>query len=156
MKRSAGILLYRINDDEAIEFFLVHPGGPFFTKKDEGVWTIPKGEFDPGEEPLAAAQREFYEETGIQLQGNFLPLGDIRQKAGKIVQAWALQGTLQEDQIKSNHFEIEWPPKSGKRKSYPEIDKAGWFTLEQATRKINAAQAELLLRLINSLQRPGP
>jgi predicted NUDIX family NTP pyrophosphohydrolase len=147
MKRSAGILLYRVDKSNEIEFFLVHPGGPFFAKKDNGFWTIPKGELDPDEDPLKAAQREFEEETGTKLSGKFISLGEIKQKGGKFVEAWGLEGDLDITTIRSNQFELEWPPKSGKRKSFPEVDKAGWFRLDEAMEKINEAQSGLLTRL---------
>jgi predicted NUDIX family NTP pyrophosphohydrolase len=139
--QSAGILLYR-NINGQIEFFLVHPGGPFFKNKDEGYWSIPKGEFLPDENPLAAAQREFEEETGRPIKAEkFIELSPIKQKSGKIVHAWSAEGELDADTITSNTFEIEWPPHSGKMSSFPEIDRAGWFDIENARLKINAAQA---------------
>lgn len=143
MKQSAGILLFRQGGGD-LEFFLVHPGGPFFAKKDAGWWTIPKGEPAEGEELLAAAIREFAEETGISLSGHFIPLQSIKQKGGKMVHCWALEGDLDATAITSNTFEIEWPPRSGKKKQFPEIDKAGWFPLEDATRLINEMQASFL------------
>ena len=142
-KRSAGLLLYRTRHG-AIEAFLVHPGGPFWAKKDEGAWTIPKGEIDEGEDPLAAAMREFAEETGTMLQGEFRALPPVRQAGGKTVLAWALAGELDAAAIRSNEFEMEWPPKSGKRRRFPEVDRAQWFALEEARRKINKAQIALL------------
>jgi len=142
--QSAGILLYR-NINGQIEFFLVHPGGPFFKNKDEGYWSIPKGEFLPDENPLAAAQREFEEETGRPIKaGKFIELSSIKQKSGKIVHAWGAEGELDADTITSNTFEIEWPPHSGKMTSFPEIDRAGWFSADDARLKINAAQAALI------------
>ena len=147
MKRSAGILLYKVNHSNEIAFFLVHPGGPFFAKKDNGFWTIPKGEIEPDEDPLATAKREFEEETGTEPTGDFITLGEIKQKGGKIVQAWAVEGDLDIEKIKSNNFEIEWPPKSGQKKSFPEIDKAGWFSLTEAKAKINEAQYVFITRL---------
>ncbi|HTE25694.1 NUDIX domain-containing protein [Flavitalea sp.] len=147
MKRSAGILLYKVNNSNEIEFFLVHPGGPFFAKKDNGYWTIPKGEIEPDEDPMKTAKREFEEETGTKPTGSFISLGEIKQKGGKIVEAWAVEGDLDTAKIRSNTFEIEWPPKSGKRKSFPEVDKAGWFKLEEAKEKINEAQSVFLIRL---------
>jgi predicted NUDIX family NTP pyrophosphohydrolase len=148
MKRSAGILLYKINHSKEIAFFLVHPGGPFFAKKDNGFWTIPKGEIEPNEDPLKTAKREFEEETGTKPTGIFISLGEIKQKGGKIVQAWAVKGDLDIEKIQSNTFEIEWPPKSGQKKSFPEIDKAGWFGLTEAMEKINEAQSIFLTRLV--------
>lgn len=147
--QSAGILLYR-NINGQIEFFLVHPGGPFFKNKDEGYWSIPKGEFLPDENPLAAARREFEEETGRPIKaGKFIELSPIKQKSGKIVHAWGAEGELDADTITSNTFEIEWPPHSGKMSSFPEIDRAGWFDIENARLKINAAQAALIDELLS-------
>ena len=150
-KRSAGLLLYRVKERE-IEAFLVHPGGPFWAKKDEGAWTIPKGEIDAGEDALAAAIREFAEETGATLAGEFRALPPIRQAGGKTVLAWAIAGELDPDAIRSNEFEIEWPPKSGQRQRFPEIDRAEWFALDEARRKINKAQAALLDALVEMLR----
>jgi predicted NUDIX family NTP pyrophosphohydrolase len=147
--QSAGILLYR-NINGQIEFFLVHPGGPFFKNKDEGYWSIPKGEFLPDENPLAAAQREFEEETGRPIKAEkFIELSPIKQKSGKIVHAWSAEGELDADTITSNTFEIEWPPHSGKMSSFPEIGRAGWFDIENARLKINAAQAALIDELLS-------
>jgi predicted NUDIX family NTP pyrophosphohydrolase len=147
-KQSAGILLFRRKEET--EVFLVHPGGPFYARKDPGVWSIPKGEFDSGEQALDAAKREFEEETGKKPEGNFIPLNPVTQKAGKVVHAWAVEGDLDADAIVSNTFQMEWPPKSGKMKEFPENDRAGWFTFDQAQEKINAKQIELLdqLRLL--------
>jgi len=153
-KQSAGILLYRSIDHE-IEVLLVHPGGPFFKNKDAGAWTIPKGEFEESEDPLAAAIREFKEETGFMLKGEFIPLSPIRQKGGKIVYAWATEGDIDADKVKSNFFEIEWPPKSGKQQSFPEIDKAGWFTISKAKDKLNSSQIALLDQLSEMLTKKG-
>jgi predicted NUDIX family NTP pyrophosphohydrolase len=145
-KQSAGILLYRkINN--LLQVFLVHPGGPFFAKKDDGSWSIPKGEFLDDEDPLAAAKREFSEETGQAIDGDFKPLSPITQKGGKKVFAWAIEGDIDHETIVSNDFEIEWPPRSGKKQVFPEIDKAGWFEVEEAKIKINPAQAELIENL---------
>ncbi len=141
--QSAGILVYRRNKKE-IEFFLVHPGGPFWAKKDLGVWSIPKGEYDPGEDPLAAAKREFAEETGQNISGDFIALTPIKQKAGKIVMAWLVEGEIDLGQIKSNTFEMEWPPKSGRKQFFPEVDKGGWFGAATAKEKINEKQAGLI------------
>jgi predicted NUDIX family NTP pyrophosphohydrolase len=146
LKQSAGILLYRMTDKQ-LQVFLVHPGGPFFRKKDEGAWSIPKGEYVDGEEPLAAAQREFEEETGQTIRGNFVKLQPVKQKSGKVVQAWAVEGDIDHDAIKSNLFEIEWPPKSGKRVSFPEIDRAGWFTINIAKQKVISGQLGLIEEL---------
>ncbi len=145
-KTSAGILLYRRREG-LLEVFLVHPGGPYWARKDDGAWSIPKGEFSPGEDPLEAARREFEEETGSPCHGDFVPLGAVRQPGGKIVHAWAVLGDADADSIRSNTFEIEWPPRSGRCQRFPEIDRAGWFTLEQAEKKILKGQRELLGQL---------
>ncbi|MFA6082983.1 NUDIX domain-containing protein [Mucilaginibacter sp.] len=145
-KQSAGILLYRMTDNQP-QVFLVHPGGPFFRNKDEGAWSIPKGEYVDGEEALAAALREFEEETGQAISGKFIELQPIKQKSGKVVQAWAVEGDIDHDTIKSNLFEIEWPPRSGKKVSFPEIDRASWFTIDIAKQKIIPAQAGLIQEL---------
>ena len=146
-KQSAGILLYR-KIGAGMQVFLVHPGGPFFKNKDDGSWSIPKGEFLDGDDPLAAAKREFEEETGKAIAGKFIPLKPIRQKGGKTVQAWAVEGDIDHKGIKSNHFEIEWPPRSGKQQSFPEIDRADWFDIDIAKVKINSAQAGFIDELI--------
>jgi predicted NUDIX family NTP pyrophosphohydrolase len=149
--RSAGILLYRTTGD-ALEVLLVHPGGPLWARRDEGAWSIPKGEYEDSEEPLAAARREFAEELGTAPpEGEPLDLGEIRQKSGKLVRAWALPGTLDPATVRSNSFELEWPPRSGRRQQFPEVDRAEWFDLGEARRRINPAQAELLDRLAASL-----
>jgi predicted NUDIX family NTP pyrophosphohydrolase len=145
MKQSAGILLFRCA--EKLQVFLVHPGGPYFARKDNGWWTIPKGEFESPEEPLDAAIREFKEETGIALSGSFIPMQPIIQKGGKKVHCWALEGDIDAERISSNVFQIEWPPKSGKLQTFPEIDKAGWFFMEEAIEKINDKQIPLLEQL---------
>jgi predicted NUDIX family NTP pyrophosphohydrolase len=152
-KTSAGLLMFR-GKGSALEVLLVHPGGPFFAKKDEGAWTIPKGEASPEEDLLTRAQIEFEEELGIKPSGNWIQLGSIRQKGGKIVHAWAFAGDLPETfQLRSNTFEMEWPPHSGKLKEFPEIDRAEFFTEEVAGRKINPAQAVFLDRLRVALDR---
>lgn len=145
-KKSAGLLLYRLRNGQ-IEVLLVHLGGPFWAKKDKGAWFIPKGELAPGEDELAAAQREFAEETGLEPEGDLLPLGAVKQKSGKTVTAWAFQGDCDPAALKSNTFSIEWPPHSGKRREFPEIDRAAFFTIEQAKEKIHPAEFALLLRL---------
>jgi predicted NUDIX family NTP pyrophosphohydrolase len=150
-ERSAGILLYRVGD-RGLEVLLVHPGGPFFARKDDGAWGIPKGVYEDDEAPLAAARREFAEELGSPSpDGPALDLGEIRQKNGKRVTAWALEGDLDADVITSNTFTIEWPPRSGRHQEFPEIDRAGWFTLDAARVKILAAQAPLLDRLAEAV-----
>ena len=150
MKLSAGLLLFRRTNDYP-EFFLVHPGGPFFAKKDAGWWTIPKGEILENEQPLAAASREFEEETGFIPSGNFIELNPITQKAGKKVFCWAVEGDMDASVIVSNTFEMEWPPKSGKIKSFPEIDKAAWFDIETGKRMIMAAQVSFLEELLKAM-----
>jgi predicted NUDIX family NTP pyrophosphohydrolase len=146
-KRSAGLLLYQ-RGDRGVEVLLVHPGGPFWRAKDLGAWSLAKGEIDPGEEPAACALREFEEETGTRLEGVPVPLGEVRQAGGKTVVGFALEGDLDADAIRSITFELEWPPRSGRRQSYPEVDRAAWFTLEEAREKLNAAQAAFLDRLV--------
>ena len=150
-KKSAGILLYRLNN-KSLEVFLVHPGGPFWKNKDAGAWSIPKGEFDDNEAPLDAAIREMKEETGLSLKGDFIELTPIKQKSGKLVYVFAKQHDLDPSQIKSNEFEIEWPPKSGKKKSFPEIDKADWFDSKTAKEKIIPAQSSLIEELAIKLK----
>src|SRR6266540_1577840 len=125
-KHSAGLLMYRKRTG-VLEVFLVHPGGPFFTKKDNEVWGIPKGEMDEGEDALAAARREFAEETGFKAEGAFFPLMPVTQKGGKIVQAWAMEGDCDPEMIKSNTFTLEWPPRSGQHQEFTEVDRSGWF-----------------------------
>ena len=151
VKRSAGILLYRGSDD-ALEVLLVHPGGPFWARKDAGAWSIPKGEYEDGEDPRACALREFEEETGTALPpGELIDLGEIRQKGGKVVTAWAAAGDLDAAAVRSNTFAMEWPPRSGRQTEFPEIDRAGWFGVEEAREKLNAAQTEFLDRLLDRL-----
>ena len=146
LKQSAGILLYRKRDKQLL-VFLVHPGGPFWKNKDAGVWSIPKGEFSDNEEALAAAKREFFEETGQPIDGNFIKLTPVIQKSGKTVHAWAVEGDVDADHIVSNTFPLEWPPKSGKFVDVPEIDKAGWFQIDEAKEKVNPAQYALIEEL---------
>lgn len=145
-KPSAGILLYRFVDSQ-LQVFLVHPGGPFFKNKDDGSWSIPKGEFADDENSLSAAKREFLEETGQDINGNFIELTPIQQKGGKTVYAWAVEGDIDHETIVSNTFEIEWPPRSGKKQMFPEIDRAGWFDVETTKTKLNAAQVGLINEL---------
>jgi len=132
-------LLYRKQQDE-LQLLLVHPGGPFWAKKDAGAWTIPKGELSEGEDPLSAAKREFNEETGHVVTGPFTKLTPLKQKSGKLIYAWAAEGDLDLNDFKSNEFEMEWPPRSGKYRSFPEADKAGWFSLKEASVKILPGQ----------------
>jgi len=146
-KRSAGILLYRRNRG-GLEVFLAHPGGPFWTRRDLGAWTIPKGEIDEGEDPLVAARREFEEEIGVALSGDFHALTPIRQKGGKLVLAWAVEGDCDAANIRSNVFAMEWPPRSGKQAEFPEVDRAGWFAIPEAKEKILPAQIPLLEELL--------
>ena len=145
-KQSAGVLLFRMKREE-LEVFLVHPGGPFWIKKDTGAWSIPKGEIETGEEALQVAIREFKEETGQEIEGSFSELQPVKQKAGKIIKAWAVEGDIDENTIVSNTFEIEWPPGSGKKKIFPEVDKAQWFSLTEASEKINPGQLPLIEEL---------
>lgn len=150
---SAGILLYRRRGG-GLEVFLAHPGGPFWRGRDAGAWTIPKGVVDQGETLLDAARREFQEETGLALEGPFLPLGSIRQKAGKTVHAWACEGDADPSRVTSNTTSTEWPRGSGRRITYPEVDRCGWFSLAAAGERLNPAQAELLVRLEATLSPP--
>jgi predicted NUDIX family NTP pyrophosphohydrolase len=145
--RSAGIVLYRAGDD-GLEVLLVHPGGPFWAKKDLGAWSIPKGEYEPGEDPRACALREFEEETGTPLPATeLIELGAVVQKAGKQVTAWAARGDLDATAVRSNSFSMEWPPRSGRQQEFPEIDRAAWFGLDEARTKLVGAQVEFLDRL---------
>lgn len=155
-KRSAGILLYR-RAPSGIEVLLVHPGGPFWQRKDLGAWSIPKGEVGEGEDELERALRELEEETGAApASGDLVELGSIRQRGGKVVTAWGAPGDLDPATVRSNTFELEWPPRSGMVQSFPEIDRAEWFAPEQAREKILAAQAELIDRLLSRLgERPA-
>jgi predicted NUDIX family NTP pyrophosphohydrolase len=149
-KQSAGLMMYRVREAR-IEVLLVHLGGPFWAKKDAGAWTIPKGGVEAGEDLLDAAKREFAEETGLQAQGEFLELGSIKQKSGKIVTAWAFEGDCDPAAIKSNTFMMEWPPRSGKQQEFPEIDRAAFFEIEAAKTMILESERELLSRLQKKL-----
>src|SRR5262249_25231542 len=142
-QRSAGILMYR-RKRGAIEVLLVHPGGPFWQKKDEGAWTIPKGLYESGEDALAAAQREFAEETGCAPTGDFISLGEFRQSKAKTVSVWAIEGEFDVSTLRSNHFALEWPPRSGRQQEFPEVDRAGWFSFAAARKKILHGQAPIL------------
>jgi predicted NUDIX family NTP pyrophosphohydrolase len=154
-KKSAGLLIYRETAD-AIEVFLVHPGGPFWGNKDDGAWSIPKGEFSEDENPLEAAKREFQEETGFVVTGEFQPLEPLRQPSRKIVYAWTVKGDADAGALKSNTFSMEWPRGSGKVQEFPEVDRAGWFTIELAKRKIQKGQAAFLNQLEDMVAKSGP
>jgi predicted NUDIX family NTP pyrophosphohydrolase len=151
MTTSAGLLMFRRGPGEP-EVLLAHPGGPFWARKDEGVWSLPKGELAPGEDPLAAARREFEEETGLAPAGDFLALGEVRQKSGKRVLAWAFAGEFDPAALRCNLVQLEWPPRSGQLQSFPEVDRVAWFSLAQARRRILPAQAAFLDRLAELLQ----
>lgn len=144
--KSAGILVYRRRAD-GLEVLLVHPGGPFWAKRDAGTWSIPKGEYLAGEEPADAARREFAEETGWTLAGSLVPLGDVRQASGKVITAFAAKGDFDPSTLRSNTFEVEWPPRSGRRATFPEVDRAGWFAVAEAREKLIEGQRPLLDRL---------
>lgn len=146
MRKSAGLLVYR-KSGQFIEFFLIHPGGPFWKGKENGAWSIPKGEFTESEDPLSAAQRELKEETGHSVNGEYIELKTVQQKGGKLVYAWAIEGDFDANQIVSNTFRQEFPYKSGKWQTYPEVDKAGWFSYEEAIKKINPAQVAFIEEL---------
>jgi predicted NUDIX family NTP pyrophosphohydrolase len=145
-KISAGIFMYRSRGGQ-LQVFLVHPGGPLWAKKDLGAWSIPKGEIDPGEDPLSAAQREFEEETGVKISGRFIPLSSVKLKSGKVVQAWAVEGDCDPAVIRSNTFSMDWPPGSGRKQEFPEIDRAAWFGIGDAKEKINEGQVPLIEEL---------
>jgi len=149
-KTSAGVLLYR-RAGKSLEVFLVHPGGPFWDKKDDGAWSIPKGEFARGQDPVEVAKREFEEETGFPLKGKLQALEPVKQAGGKIVYAWAVEGEIDASAIRSNTFSIEWPPHSGKTQEFPEVDRASWFDLDTAGRKFLKSQVPLLEQLQEKL-----
>jgi predicted NUDIX family NTP pyrophosphohydrolase len=151
-KASAGLLMFRRCATEP-EVLLAHPGGPFWTKRDLGAWSIPKGEFAPGEDPLAAARREFAEETGIVPEGEFIPLSPRRQRSGKVVYAWAFEGDCDPLAIVSNTFVMEWPPRSGRQQAFPEVDRAAWFPLDEARRRLVSGQVGLVEELAELLAR---
>ena len=148
-KTTAGLLLYRRHGE--LEIFLVHPGGPFWARKDVGAWSLPKGEIGEGEDPLQAAKREFSEETGFSIDGEFRRLNPVKQSGGKIVHAWAIEADCDPAQVRSNLFSMEWPPKSGQKKEFPEVDRAGWFTIPEARKRILAAQIGFIDQLISFL-----
>jgi predicted NUDIX family NTP pyrophosphohydrolase len=153
-RRSAGLLLFRQVSGE-IEVMLVHPGGPFWAKKDEGAWSIPKGEYGEDEDPLLAARREFEEETGVAPpDGEWIPLRPLRQRGGKVVHAWAVQGDLDTAALKSNTFSMEWPPKSGRMQEFPEVDRAAWLSIDAAEVKILKGQVPFLVQLREALESP--
>jgi predicted NUDIX family NTP pyrophosphohydrolase len=146
-RAAAGLLLFR-RKTLGVEVLLVHPGGPLWTRKDEGAWSIPKGEIEAGEDPLRAAQREFEEELGSPVSGDFIPLTQIRQASGKLVHAWAVEADFDPATLQSGTFSMEWPPRSGRQQHFPEVDRAEWFTIEEAKHKINKGQIPLLDHLL--------
>lgn len=149
---SAGLLMYRRNAEGDVEVLVVHPGGPFYARKDEGAWSVPKGLVDEGEDPLACARREFVEELGQPCgDGPFLPLGEVVLKSRKRVIAWAVEGEIDTERVVSNTFELEWPPRSGRRATFPEVDRAAFLPPEEAKRKLNPAQAPFVDRLLDAL-----
>lgn len=153
-KTSAGLLMFRRRGGEGEpEVLLVHPGGPFWVNKDHGAWSIPKGEVEGGEDLLASARREFAEETGFRAGGPFIPLTPLRQPSGKVVHAWAVEGGADPERLRSNMVSIEWPPRSGRRREFPEVDRAGWFPLGQAAQKILPGQRGFLVELASLLAR---
>jgi len=158
-KHSAGLLIYRLGL-QSLDVLLVHPGGPFWAKKDDGAWFVPKGELEPNEDALSAARREFGEELGIAAPaGEPLALGNVKNKGGKLIECWALPGDLDLNAFRSNTFELEWPPRSGKKKAFPEVDRAEYFSVEQAVRKMHPAElpfVERLLKLLPSLVDRAP
>jgi predicted NUDIX family NTP pyrophosphohydrolase len=153
-RQSAGLLVYRERAGE-LEFFLVHPGGPLWQNKDAGVWSIPKGEFVAGEEPLDVAKREFCEETGMTVEGEFVPLGSVRQRGGKIVYAWAVRGDFDAARLRSNTFDLEWPPRSGRFVAFPEVDRGEWCSMSVAKEKIKPAQVDFLDQVARLAGRGG-
>jgi predicted NUDIX family NTP pyrophosphohydrolase len=148
-KASAGLLLYRRR--KGLEILLVHPGGPFWAKKDYNAWSLPKGEFEPGEDPLEAAKRELFEETGLKVEGEFCRLKPVRQAGGKIVHAWAIEAEWDTGDFRSNSFSIEWPPRSGRMQHFPEVDRAAWFSLDEARCRILKSQTPFLDQLAAAL-----
>jgi predicted NUDIX family NTP pyrophosphohydrolase len=155
-KRSAGILLYRRGHGGQLEVFLVHPGGPFWAKKDDAVWSIPKGEYEGDADALDAAKREFTEETSFSIAGTFIPLTPVRQPSGKLISVWAVSGDVDAAKLRSNLFSMEWPPKSGRQQEFPEVDRGGWFDLQSARRKLAPGQVPFLSQLESILAELGP
>lgn len=153
-KRSAGLLVYRVRNGE-VEVFLAHPGGPFWARRDKGAWTIPKGLSEPDEDPLAAAKREFAEETGVHMEGSFLDLGVFKQPGGKRIAIWAIEGDLDPSRLVSNTFELEWPPRSGIRRQFPEIDRGAWIAVTEALEMIVLGQRPALEKLLSVLRNQG-
>jgi predicted NUDIX family NTP pyrophosphohydrolase len=151
MKRSAALLVYRWVGRE-LQVFLVHPGGPFWVKKDLGAWSIPKGELDEDEDGLTAARREFFEEVGQTVEGDCIALAPVKQPGGKIVHTWAIEGDVDEGAVRSNEFEMEWPPRSGRKARFPEVDRGQWFTFEEAKRRILPGQIPILEELLATLR----
>jgi predicted NUDIX family NTP pyrophosphohydrolase len=157
-KRSAGLLMFRRTpngDGEGIELFLAHPGGPFWAKKDDGAWSIPKGLLEDGEDELAAARREFAEETGCTVAGDAIALGDYKQPGGKVVVAFAVEGDCDPAGLRSNTFTVEWPPRSGRMREFPEVDRAGWFSPADALRKLLTGQRPIVAALLRHLGLPS-
>ena len=150
MKRSAALLVYKHRPD-GLQVFLVHPGGPFWAKKDLGAWSIPKGEFDDSEDGLSAGKREFFEEIGQRIDGDFIALAPVKQKGGKVVHAWAVEGEVDEGKVKSNEFEMEWPPRSGRTARFPEVDRGGWFSVAEAKQRILPSQMPIIEELAHRL-----
>lgn len=150
-KATAGLLLYRYCEGD-LEIFLVHPGGPYWVKKDIGAWSIPKGELEEGENPLEAAKREFAEETGFPIDGSFHRLDPLKQRSGKIVHAWAVEADCDAARVRSNLFSLEWPPKSGQMQKFPEVDRAQWFSVPEARKRILLGQAGFIDQLISTLE----
>jgi predicted NUDIX family NTP pyrophosphohydrolase len=152
-KTSAGLLMYRSREG-VIQVFLVHPGGPFWAKKDLGAWSIPKGLYSPDEAPLSAARREFREETGFEASGDFVPLTPLKQPSGKLIAAWAFEGDCDPEALRSNTFAMEWPPHSGREQEFPEVDRAAWFGMEEAREKILPGQRGFLDALRRLISEP--
>jgi predicted NUDIX family NTP pyrophosphohydrolase len=152
-KTSAGLLLYRRRGE--LEVFLVHPGGPYWAKRDSGAWSLPKGEFQQGEDPLEAARREFTEETGLPVDGDFRRLDPVKQSGGKVIHAWAVECDCDASRVRSNLFSLEWPPESGRIQQFPEVDRAGWFALSEARKRIIGGQMGLLDQLTSALALDG-